>query len=156
MALGMTRSRCRALRLGPALLFAVVLGVVPVHVSGVDAQPQPGTTGVGAEQAQAAREVKVAVTVIDPYVIKRPDGSYAGFSIDIWQEIARRNGYTTVYVEKPDVEAQISAVRAGEADAAIGAIQVTAERARAVDFTEPTSTTGLQMMVASGTSPALT
>ena len=114
---------------------------------------QTSTTQPGAAPPQ--REVKVAVSVLDPFVIKRADGSFGGFSVELWEEIARRNNYRTVYVEKSDAGAEIDAVDRGEAEVAIGPVTVTAERADRVEFSPPTLSSGLQMMVATGKASAL-
>jgi len=59
-------------------------------------------------------------------------------------------GYATFYVEKPDVNAELDAVKSGEADIALGDITVSAQRSKTVDFTDITLPSGLQIMVAQG------
>jgi polar amino acid transport system substrate-binding protein len=99
--------------------------------------------------------VRVALTELDPFVIKHPDGTYGGFSVQLWDEIARRNGYRTVYVPAPTREASLDLVRKGDADAAVGDITVTSDLVNSFDFTEPTLNSGLQIMVSEGDGNAL-
>jgi polar amino acid transport system substrate-binding protein len=91
------------------------------------------------------RTVRVAVSPIEPLVIKRGD-TFGGFMVEVWDDIAKRNNYRTVYVEKGSIEEQLDAVRTGEADVAIGDLTITADRAKSVGFTEPTLNAGLQIM----------
>jgi polar amino acid transport system substrate-binding protein len=128
--------------LGALLIFSpfVVLNLVSI----LGASAQETTTTV--TPAPPERTVRVAVVVQEPFVIKRTN-TYSGFSIDLWEEIARRNGYRTEYVEKANVQEQLDAVRTGQADVAVGDVTVTAERAATVEFTQPTLNSGLQIMV---------
>lgn len=92
------------------------------------------------------RPVRVAVRVLPPFVEKRGD-RYTGFTIDLWEQVAARNGWDTTYVEVPSVRDQLAAVEEGRADVAATAISVTSEREEVVDFSHPYFDAGLQIMV---------
>ncbi|MFO1313173.1 MAG: transporter substrate-binding domain-containing protein [Burkholderiales bacterium] len=84
-------------------------------------------------------------TPIAPFVM--PDSQpLAGFSIDVWNEVARRirADFTLRTVAGDD---RLPAVERGDADVAIGLIVETAEDERRVDFSTPYFDSGLQIMV---------
>lgn len=120
----------------------LVVGVTP---SSSSAQTEP-PADVAAEDLDGP--VRVAVRLREPFVIREDDGSYRGFSVELAEEIARRAGVEIEFVQVPDVRAQIAAVQSGEADAAIGAISITAERERSVDFSQPMFESGIQIGLA--------
>jgi polar amino acid transport system substrate-binding protein len=97
------------------------------------------------EQAQP-RQLRVAVSQIMPFAYKQGD-QWTGFSVDLWDTIARRLGADYDWVEvKTDAE-QLQAVQRGDADIAIGAITMTPERERMVDFSLPYFDSGLQILI---------
>jgi polar amino acid transport system substrate-binding protein len=102
--------------------------------------------------AQDDRQVTVAVRNIPPFVIVGDDGELDGFSIDLWNEIADREGWETRFEVVDDVSAQLDAVVTGRTDAAMGAISVTEERSRVVDFSQPIYEGGLGVMARVDTS----
>jgi polar amino acid transport system substrate-binding protein len=105
----------------------------------------------GATHAQAApntdRVLRVAIKPLEPFVAKRSDGSYAGFSIDLWDEVARRNGWSTEYVWNETVTDLLQQVQERKVDAGIAGISMTQEREAIVDFSYPMFNSGLQVMV---------
>jgi len=77
----------------------------------------------------------------------------SGFSIDVLNEIATRRGWTITHgPDGPDgpVSGILKNVAEGRADAALGAIEITAERAKALDFSQPLYDGGLQILVPTG------
>jgi ABC-type amino acid transport substrate-binding protein len=101
------------------------------------------TTGVAATE----RELVVGIKEVPPFVIKRPDGTFQGISVDLWSRIAGRLHLRYRFLERKDVPALLSGTADGSLDAAIGAITVTADRKRLVDFTQPFYSTGLGIAV---------
>jgi polar amino acid transport system substrate-binding protein len=91
--------------------------------------------------------IRVAIKPLEPFVSKRPDGSYYGFSVDLWDEVARRNGWSTEYVWNDTVTDLLQQVQGGKVDAGIAGISMTKEREAIVDFSYPMFTSGLQVMV---------
>lgn len=79
--------------------------------------------------------------------MRTSSGELTGFSIDLWDEVAKRVGWNTNYLITDDVRGQLAAVEAGRADVAVGGISLTAQREQSFDFTQPTLDAGLQIIV---------
>ncbi|WP_408447656.1 transporter substrate-binding domain-containing protein [Paraburkholderia sediminicola] len=94
----------------------------------------------------AHRPLRVMIAPIAPFVLPQTH-TPAGFSIDLWNEVARRMRVEfawTVASAQPDL---LPAVQHGDADVAISAITMTPEREKVVDFSLPYFDSGLQIMV---------
>jgi polar amino acid transport system substrate-binding protein len=105
------------------------------------AQPEP------VPAPDTSETVGVAVHELEPFVMRTSSGELAGFSVDLWNEVAKRLGWTTEYIEADDVQGQLAAVADGRADVAVGAISLTSQRERSFDFSQPTLDAGLQIIV---------
>ena len=116
-----------------ALLLAVI-GALPGLVAG--ATPPP-------------RAVIVATHDLTPFVTTDKDIK-SGFTIDILDQIAKREDWQITYLDVGSVSEQLKAVSERRADAAAGAISVTAERTQMFDFSQPTLNAGLQIGVPVG------
>ncbi len=108
--------------------------------------------GAGVADAEGAtapaRTLRVATGQIPPFVIQQ-DGQLTGFSVDLWNALARR-----IRVDSSSLDLglhsqsdQVQAVANGKVDVAISAIVMTPEREEKVDFTIPYLDSGLQIMV---------
>lgn len=99
--------------------------------------------------------LRVATKEIEPFVFV--DDELSGFSIDLWEELARRAEFEYEFVVVDSVTEQLDAVAAGEVDAAIAAISVTQAREEVVDFSFPYFDSGLGILaISTGTaSPVL-
>ena len=104
-----------------------------------------GTLRASEPQQEQERPIRVVTKEIAPFVIKEPD-RLTGFSIDLWEEIALLTGVQYEFVEVQTVTEQLDAVKEGEADIAIAAISMTAEREEELDFSHPYYLAGLQIM----------
>jgi polar amino acid transport system substrate-binding protein len=105
----------------------------------------------GAGQPVAAPEPAGAALVVAtvptaPFVIPKSD-PLAGFSIDLWQEIARRMQVATTWKMAASEPELLQMVQRHEADVGISAIALTPERDQLVDFSYPYFDAGLQIMV---------
>ena len=96
--------------------------------------------------AAEPRTVTVVTHDLDPFVMRHGD-TLSGFTIDLWDEIAKRQAWNTVYTEVPDVGGQLQAVADGHADVGAGAISITSQREKAFDFSQPFLNAGLQILV---------
>ncbi|MDV6332687.1 transporter substrate-binding domain-containing protein [Asticcacaulis sp. 201] len=94
------------------------------------------------------RTVHVSVRVLPPFV-EQQNGQFSGFSIDLWNEIAKRRHWQSSYTAAPDVEGQLTAVSRKEADVGVGAVSITAERDQRFDFSQPILNGGFQILVRS-------
>ena len=93
--------------------------------------------------------MRVATHDIEPFVMSH-DNLKSGFTIDILDQIAKHEGWTFEYVDVANVSEQLKAVADSKADAAAAALSITAERAALFDFSQPTLSGGLQIMVPAG------
>lgn len=93
-----------------------------------------------------ARTVNVAVTPLTPFVIKASD-RWTGFTIELWEEIAERLGWSTKYLQVDGIQGQLKAVTEGRADVAASGLSITSARERSFDFSQPIVDGGMQIMV---------
>src|SRR5262245_10621395 len=93
------------------------------------------------------RELVIATKEAPPFVIKSPDGTWRGISIDLWRRIADQLNLRYRLAEQPTIEGLIEGTRTGAFDAAVAAMTVTAARQRLLEFTQPFYTTGLGIAV---------
>ena len=100
--------------------------------------------------AQQGEQLRVATKKLEPFVIKNPDGTFRGFSIDLWEEIARRLSLNYEWIDVGSVANQIQSVQDNSADVAIAGISMTPSREEMVDFSHPIFRSGLQIMVQAG------
>lgn len=92
------------------------------------------------------RQVTVAVRTLAPFVMSE-DGNRTGFTIELWEEIAKRKQWSTTYLDADSVKAQLQDLTDKRADVAAGAISITGERMKAYDFSQPILAAGLQILV---------
>jgi len=91
-------------------------------------------------------DLQVAIKPLVPFVIYNDDGTYSGFSIDLWEEIARRTGHSFIYVPLETVSEVLDDVQAARVDVGIAGISITREREELVDFSQPMFNAGLQIL----------
>ncbi|WP_328352774.1 transporter substrate-binding domain-containing protein [Mycobacterium sp. NBC_00419] len=110
-----------------------------------------GLPALAAPAGAEPRTVTVATHDLAPFVTTH-DGVKSGFTIELWEEIAKRQGWSTNFLTVNGVTEQLDAVRTGAADAAASAISITADRVQTFDFSQPTLNAGLQILTHSGAS----
>jgi polar amino acid transport system substrate-binding protein len=118
------------------LLLAVVTAGLVTFVQPFIASAQP---------PEEPRPLLVVTKTLEPLVYIR-DNQPSGFSIDLWQELARRMNRPYQWVIVKTVTDQLNAVQQKQADAAIAGISLTPEREKTVDFSYPYFDAGLQIM----------
>ncbi|MEN0066371.1 MAG: transporter substrate-binding domain-containing protein [Myxococcota bacterium] len=112
--------------------------------------------GLGfAQEVPESSELSVAVSPFSPFVQLDAGAAPKGFSIDLFEAVAREEGLQFRYVPYANVSEKLAAVASGQADLAIGGISVTLQREREVDFTLPTFRTGLDILVRSESASVL-
>jgi len=133
------------MRVIPARL-AVVLAVVGVllaaglwRAGAVEAAPLPTAA------TQAGPTLRVGIKPLDPFVT-RSGSRYSGFSIELWDEIARRNGWRTEYVWHETLPTLLDDVAGRKVDVGIAGISITQEREARFDFSYPMFNAGLQVL----------
>jgi polar amino acid transport system substrate-binding protein len=102
--------------------------------------------------AQAADPtLKVGTRIISPFVVEEK-GQLTGFSMDLWQGIAKEMGVESKLIVKPTLTALITDVKSGKLDLGISAISITAEREKQFDFTLPMFQSGLEILIRTNSS----
>ena len=95
----------------------------------------------------AAKALRVGVALNAPWVIKRADGSYAGYDIDLATALAQDLGVTPTFVEMPFREL-VRRLAAGEVDIVASGLATTPERAKRVVFSDVTGAADVQTVAA--------
>lgn len=99
--------------------------------------------------APAGKNLTVVTRKVTPFVMEK-NGRLTGYSIELWERVVREarlpfdpdQGYKTV----ENVQQMLETVRNGQADAAVAAVSITAEREKTVDFSYPFKESGLQIL----------
>ncbi|HEX8295247.1 MAG TPA: transporter substrate-binding domain-containing protein [Chthoniobacteraceae bacterium] len=98
----------------------------------------------------AADKLRVVTKPVEPFSFTE-DGVTVGFSIDLWNAIAKEAGLEFELRNLETVPQMVDALKAREADVAMAALSITAERHAFMDFSQPFYDSGLQIMVAGDT-----
>jgi ABC-type amino acid transport substrate-binding protein len=102
----------------------------------------PMAGAFGAEPPQAGT-LRIAVYDVPPYGYANPDGSFSGISVDLWRRVAERLERQFKLIPVAEMESVLSGLEQGQYDAAIGAITITPEREKRVDFSYPAHRSGV-------------
>jgi ABC-type amino acid transport substrate-binding protein len=133
----------------PFLLIAVLLGVAPFGWI-PPAAAEPAEVDAGVRQVAAAPLPAAAMTIATrhapPFAYKDADGAWSGIAIELWNRIARQNGYDFELVELGLTD-MLEAVSAGRVDGAVAALTITSEREERFDFSHAFHTSGLAVAV---------
>jgi ABC-type amino acid transport substrate-binding protein len=97
--------------------------------------------------ALAQQKVRVVTKPVEPFSFTQ-SAKLAGFSIDLWEAVAKEAGFQSEIRQVQTVPQMLDALKAREADVAIAAISITAERHAFMDFSQPYYDSGLQILVA--------
>lgn len=113
----------------------IAISLQPQASSVVDREIIPGNLTVATKQ-------------FEPFVNYQKN-EYVGFSIDLWDAIAKllKTDYDLYAVDS--IEALLKEVESNTADVAIAGITITADREETLDFSHPYYESGLQILVAS-------
>jgi polar amino acid transport system substrate-binding protein len=90
--------------------------------------------------------VTVATRVLPPFIIEGANG-LEGFSVELWDELARRAQVTFNWKKTENVKAILAAVEQGQAQVGLAAISITSAREQQFDFSQPMFESGLQVLV---------
>lgn len=93
------------------------------------------------------RELVVGVKDAPPFAMKGTDGAWSGLSIELWRQVAKTTNQTFRFVELRDMPELMQETAAGRLDVAIGAITVTVDREKILDFTQSYYSTGTGIAV---------
>ena len=123
-------------------IFSYCFGVLlaAAAFTGLPAQAQ-------APVVAARHELIVGIKDAPPFAMKGADGEWQGISSDLWKRAAAEIDVRYRFVEVQTVADLIDGIAAQKFDVAIGALTITPERERIVDFTQPFYVTGLGIAV---------
>jgi ABC-type amino acid transport substrate-binding protein len=121
-----------------SLLLLIALAVLTASFASSAQAPAPSDAPV----------LRVVTGQAVPFVIVQ-DGKLTGFSIDLWNALAQRLDvkFSLTTLGPQSQSEQLKAVQHNDADVAISAITMTAERERLVDFSTAYFDSGLQIIV---------
>lgn len=136
--LSLLQRRVRGLVL-PLLLAA---GAGACH--GAEPSPAAGVSGT-----PASTVLRVAVKPAKPFAYEE-GGQWKGYSVDLWNAIAQQNKWQFEWVPMDTVPDTIESLRAGKVDVGVGALSITEEREKVLDFTQPFFESGLQIITGAG------
>jgi len=91
------------------------------------------------------QKLRVATRLIKPFVYEQ-GGQLTGFSVELWQEIAKQMSVQSEFIVKPTVKELLDAVKSKNAALGIAAISITADREVDFDFSQPMFDAGLQIL----------
>ena len=109
---------------------------------------QPATQqNITEAQSDSSQTLKVGTKEILPFELLEEQVPF-GYSVEVWNEIARASGFETEWVRYDSVQSMLDGLSVGEIDAAMAGISITAAReAAGIDFSYPFYRSGLQLMV---------
>ncbi|NET62087.1 MAG: glycine betaine/L-proline ABC transporter substrate-binding protein ProX [Symploca sp. SIO2E6] len=120
-------------------------------------QPNQAEEPADNETLTEPQTLKVATQRFEPFVTYE-QREYGGFSIELWEMIAKEMGVDYQLYGVNSVAKLLDDIEREEADVAIAGIGITSEREGILDFSLPYYVTGLQILVpdhASGGAPSI-
>ena len=91
-------------------------------------------------------KLKVVTRNVEPFSFEK-DGRRVGYSVELWDALARETGMTYDMTAVGSAKEMISALETKTADVAVGALSITSQREAVCDFTQPFYESGLQILV---------
>ena len=91
-------------------------------------------------------KLRVATRLIKPFVYEQ-QGQLTGFSVELWQEIAKQMNVQSEFIVMPTIKELLDAVKSKNAALGIAAISITADREVELDFSQPMFDAGLQILI---------
>ncbi len=82
-----------------------------------------------------------------PFIEKTPAGGFVGAEVELWQEVARRVGFTYDYREMHSIADTLDALAKDELDFALASTTVTSKRSRLMVFSQPYFVSGQGILV---------
>lgn len=127
-----------------ALLLLLILWLIAPHATAQDA-PDPIEVPA-ATPAAFTQPIRVALAGQAPFV-SSVDDIYQGLSIDVWQQVATKNGWTFQYQHFDHQADALRSVAEGKSDILVGDISIISSLFQTVEFSQPYARAGLQIMI---------
>lgn len=134
------------------VLSLACLGLGGAAMAAPEASPSTTTAAstVNAGQANTPGPVlRVAVKPAKPFAYEE-GGQWKGYSVELWTAIAQKNKWQFEWVPMETVPQTLEAIQQGQADVGVGALSITDEREKVLDFSQPFFEAGLQIATQAG------
>jgi polar amino acid transport system substrate-binding protein len=105
-----------------------------------------GAMAAGLDAPAPDRELVLGLQVAPPFAMQTPDGIWTGISVELWRHLAEQLRLRFRF-EETTQKGLLKGLVDGTLDASGGALTVTAERLREVDFSLPYFVTGVGVAV---------
>ena len=105
------------------------------------------TTAHVADAQQPSDLLVVGTVVSPPFVVKGSGERLDGLAVELWRDVAAHAGIEFRFEERPADEL-VGALQAGELDVIVGALVMTPEREKLIDFSVPFLESDLVIVVA--------
>src|SRR5271167_756558 len=105
-----------------------------------------GAIAAGPDAPAPERELVLGLRAAPPFALKTPDGIWTGISVELWRHLAEQLSLRFRF-EETTQEGLLKRLADGTLDASGGALTVTVERLREMDFSLPYMVTGLGVAV---------
>ena len=89
--------------------------------------------------------LRVAIKPAKPFAYEE-GGQWKGYSVDLWNAIAQQNQWQFEWVPMDTVPQTLESLQKGQVDIGVGALSITEEREKILDFSHPFFESGLQIM----------
>ena len=98
----------------------------------------------------SAESLSIGTIERPPFSYKDDAGMWTGFSVELWEEIARQADFQYTWTEHTKFSDMIDSATMGRTDLAIANISITAAREHAADFSQPIFRSGMAIGVKKG------
>jgi len=93
-----------------------------------------------------AQQINVVTRQIEPFSFEK-NGAKTGYSIELWDLIARELKLDSNFSVVPSANRMVATVKNKQADIAVGALSITSDREKSIDFSQPFFESGLQVLI---------
>ena len=98
------------------------------------------------ETAAPNKKLLISTKSAPPFSMKGEDGQWKGISVELWNDIAKDLNLDFEYREY-DLKGLLNSLESGEADLAVAAVTINADREKRFDFSHAFFFTGLGIAV---------
>ncbi|MFN5183201.1 MAG: transporter substrate-binding domain-containing protein [Bacteroidota bacterium] len=97
-----------------------------------------------------AEKIKIIIRQQQQPFAFEKDGKFVGYAYELWEQVAKEAGLEFDVSKGKNATEVINVVKNKNADVAVGALSVTAQREDVIDFAQPFFDSGLQILVKGG------
>lgn len=131
------------------VLTGLLAFAIPAFAADTNANP-----ATGAPTGGKPATLKIAIKPAKPFTFKE-DNQWKGYSVDLWNEVAQIKNWGTEWTDKETVPQVLESLQKHETQVAVGALSVTEEREKILDFSHPIYESGLQIVTKASTTGSM-